>query len=322
MIDFPFGLQGVILALAWFFVVNLMACAATMALARRHERRRMQLSAAQWFSLRMLPASSAFVFVLAIFIPSYWRFEPREAIEAVDLTLTLCAIAAVATLAMAVYRGASAWIAAVLRTRAWMRGARPLALPGTTIPAFEIDSDAPVLALAGILRPRLLVTRALIDVLTREELAASVAHEIGHWGALDNLKRLVMRAAPDLFGATASARTIERGWAVASEHSADRIASDGQPTSRCALASALVKVARLTPVPRPLTEPISTLVGGGDIASRVRTLLDDGASTVALPPARAAWLRAGTASLALAVVYPPMLRVAHVATEALVHFLP
>lgn len=322
MIDFPFGLQGVILGLAWFFVVNLSACAATMALVRRHERRRMHLSAAQWFSLRMLPASSAFVFVLAIFVPSYWQFEPREAIEAVDLTLTLCAIAAVATLAMAVYRGVSAWIAAVLRTRAWMRTARPLALPGTTIPAFEVDSDAPVLALAGIFRPRLLVTRALIDALTREELAASVAHEIGHWSELDNLKRLVMRAAPDLFGASACARAIEREWAAASEHSADRIASDGQPASRCALASALVKVARLTPVPRPLTEPISTLVGGGDIASRVRTLLDDGASPVAMPRPRAGWLRAGAAGLALAVVYTPMLRVAHMATEALVHFLP
>jgi Zn-dependent protease with chaperone function len=322
MIDSPFGMQGVILALAWFFVVNLSACVATMALIHRYERRRMRLSAGQWFSLRMLPASSAFAFVLAIFVPSYWQFEPGEAVEAVDLTLTLCAIAAAATLGRAASRGVSAWSAAVVRTRAWMRTARPLALPGTTIPAFEVDSDAPMLALAGIFRPRLLVTRALIDALTREELTASVAHEIGHWDALDNLKRLVMRAAPDLFGATASARTIERGWAAASEHSADRIASDGQQASRCALASALVKVARLTPVPRPLGEPISTLVGGGDIASRVRTLLDDGASQAAATGARAGWLRAGIVGAVIVVIYTPMLRVAHMATEALVHFLP
>lgn len=322
MIESSFGVQAVILAFAWFFVVNLLACVATVALMRRYERRRVKLSAGQWFSLRMLPASSAFAFVLAIFVPSYWQFEPREAVEAVDLTLTLCAIGSVATLAMAAYRGVSAWGAAGLRTRAWMRTSRPLALPGTTIPAFEVDSDAPVLALAGIVRPRLLVTRALIDALTREELAASVAHEIGHWDALDNLKRLVMRAAPDLFGATASAHTIERGWAAASEHSADRLASDGQPASRCALASALVKVARLTPVAPPLTEPISTLIGGGDIASRVRSLLDDSARSDVVPGAHHRWLIAGTAAVALAGTYTPMLRAAHMATEALVHFLP
>jgi hypothetical protein len=322
MIDSPFGLQGVILAFAWFFVVNLLACVATIAISRRQERRRTDLSPGKWFALRMLPAASAFVFVTAIFVPSYWRYEPREAIEALDLTLTLCAVAAIAALAMAAYRGVTVWLAAVLRTRAWMRTARPLVLPGTTIPAFEIEEGAPVLALAGVLRPRLLVTRALLDALTREELAASVAHEIGHSHAGDNLKRLLMRAAPDLFGATSSARALERRWAKASEHRADRIASDDQPAVRCALASALVKVARLTPVPRPLAEPISTLVGGGDIASRVRSLLDDGARSDAAPGARSRWLVVGTAGVALAAAYTPMLRAAHMATEALVHLLP
>ena len=34
-------------------------------------------------------------------------------------------------------------------------------------------------------------------------------------------------------------------------------------------------MAKLTRVPRPIGEPISTLVDGGDIASRVKRLLDD-----------------------------------------------
>ena len=65
----------------------------------------------------------------------------------------------------------------------WMRrasaGARRHAMP-----AFAIDADAPVMALVGVLRPRLLITRRCIDALTDEELAASVAHELGHWRAL------------------------------------------------------------------------------------------------------------------------------------------
>src|SRR5206468_11663090 len=60
-----------------------------------------------------------------------------------------------------------------------------------------IDVDAPLMALAGIWRPRLIVARGLVDALTPEELAASVAHEAGHQRSRDNLKRLVMRAVPD-----------------------------------------------------------------------------------------------------------------------------
>src|SRR4029079_11587103 len=44
---------------------------------------------------------------------------------------------------------------------------------------------------------------------------------------------------------------------------------------------ALLKVARLTPCALPTAEPISTLVGGGDIASRVRSLVDDAADASA-----------------------------------------
>ena len=79
-----------------------------------------------------------------------------------------------------------------------MRAGRPLALADTSMPAYAIDTDAPVMALVGVLRPRLLITRPVLEALTDEELRASVAHELGHWRAWDNLKRLAMRAAPDL----------------------------------------------------------------------------------------------------------------------------
>lgn len=45
-------------------------------------------------------------------------------------------------------------------------------------------------ARGGILRPRLLITRPVLDALTDEELRACVAHELGHSRGWDNLKRL------------------------------------------------------------------------------------------------------------------------------------
>ena len=72
-VSFPFALQGATLAFAWFFVVNLLACAVVTAIARRQAERRSEPSPGMWFALRVLPAASAFGFALLIFVPSYWR---------------------------------------------------------------------------------------------------------------------------------------------------------------------------------------------------------------------------------------------------------
>src|SRR5262249_49820353 len=103
-------------------------------------------------------------------------------------------------------------------------------------------------------------------------------------------------------------------------HMADHMAVAGAE-ARCALASALVKVARLTPAGSTSAEPISTLIGGGEIASRVRELLDDRP----MAKSRAGAIlgsAAGAAGASLAVHYAPILRAVHEVTEVLVHTLP
>jgi Peptidase family M48 len=179
------------------------------------------------------------------------------------------------------------------------------------------------MALVGVVRPRLLVTRGLLEALAPEELLASVAHELGHRRGWDNLKRLAMRAAPDILAPTSVARDIERRWASASERTADHLAGDDGAT-RCALASALVKVARLMPPVTPVTEPICTLVGGGDIASRVERLLDDRLVADAARSRPSRWGIAVTLLAASLVVlgYAPLVRAVHDATELLVRSLP
>ncbi|OLE81541.1 MAG: hypothetical protein AUF76_12695 [Acidobacteria bacterium 13_1_20CM_2_65_9] len=293
-----FLLHGATLTLACFVAVNVLLSALVVWIARREPRTD---SPAFWFGLRVLPAAVAAAFVSTVFVPSYWRYEPREFVEGFDVTLTMSALAALVLLGAGAARGVSAWAG---------------------LPAFAIDAQAPIMALVGVWRPRLLVTRRLIDALTDEELAASVAHELGHSRAWDNLKRLAMRAAPDLLAPTASARAIERRWASAAEHAADRMCGHATPTVRCALASALVKVARLTPPEPMIAEPISTLIGGGEIASRVRVLLDDGVATPVRRRRPLRWLCAAMALAAIAASYGPLLRTVHELTEVLVYALP
>jgi Zn-dependent protease with chaperone function len=323
MTALPYLLHGTTLALAWFILLNV---ATSVVVAIVSARQASVSGTSTWYqspafclALRLSPAVLSVLFVAVLFLPSYWRYEPREFVEGFDVSLTTLAIAATVIIGSAVARGVTAWRRAARRTAGWMRAARPLALTGISMPAFAIDTDAPIMALVGVLRPRLLITQPVLDALTDEELSAAVAHELGHRRALDNLKRLAMRAAPDLLSATRVARALERRWAVASEHAADRGAGDGD-RARCALAAALVKVARLTPPVTPIGEPISALVDGGDITSRVQRLLDDA------PTARrgrtARWLAPAIALSTLILTYTPLLRTVHAVTEILVNSLP
>jgi beta-lactamase regulating signal transducer with metallopeptidase domain len=325
---FLFLIHGLTLALVWFLGVNGAATLLVFSIAGRVTRQGQVRTPGFWFGLRLLPAAASIGLVAAVFLPSYWTYEPRDYAEGFDVTLAAAALVALVVGVCAVARGTAALAQASNRARAWRQIGHPLTLAGTTMRAFEIDADAPIVALVGVLRPRLFLTRNVLGALTGEELAASVAHELGHWRALDNLKRLAMRAAPDLLGMTSVASDLERRWATASEHVADRDACERVSVAdrarvRCALASAIVKVARMTPSMAPTAEPISTLVAGGDIASRVRSLLDDGTPPVVATP-RSRRLRVGVvvAAAAVAFGYVPLLRTVHLATEILVRTLP
>ena len=322
----PFLLHGLTLALVWFLGVNAAATLAVVALAAWSTRQDHIRSPRFWLCLRLLPAAVSIVVVVAVFLPSYWKYEPRDYSEGFNFTLEAAALVAFTLVACAVARGAAAWVRASNRARAWLRKAQPLILPGTPLPAFAVEAEAPIVALVGVLRPRLFITRSVVDALTEEELAASLGHEFGHWQALDNLKRLAMRTAPDCLAGTTVARDLEQRWAASAERRADRHACESDNVTdrgraRCALASAIVKVARMAPPMAATTEPISTLVDGGDIALRVRSLLDD-AAPPAGPRSRRPWIGAGVAVAALAVGYASLLKVVHLATEIVVHFLP
>jgi Peptidase family M48 len=319
MTALPYLLHGTTLALAWLLLCNVVSTAVVATAAALLTRRSRAGTPGFWLALRLTPAALSIAFVTLVFLPSYWRYEPREFVEGFDVSLTALALLAVAVLGTAAARGVTAWRRAQRRTQDWLRAGRPLALADTSMPAYAIDTDAPVMALVGVLRPRLLITRPVLEALTDEELRASVAHELGHQRAWDNLKRLAMRAAPDLFFATGAARALERRWAAAAERVADRRAGDSD-RERCALASALVKVARLTPPVNAAADPISALVDGGDITARVECLLDDAPSAATRRPAR--WLALAIPATAFAVGYTPLLRVVHGVTEILVNSLP
>jgi Zn-dependent protease with chaperone function len=333
-------LYGAALAFTWFLALHVSLSLVVAALSPRVSSGiaecAPEMRARILLALRLLPAAASIVFVICVFVPSFWTLEPRDFDEAFGITTTTFAAAAVALLVTAACRGASALREAAERSRAWLEHATPMALAGAPAPAYCLDTRIAAMTLVGVIRPKLLVTRRLIEALTAEELRAAVEHEAGHLSSWDNLKRLAMRATPDALSLLlATNRRLEHGWALAAEQAADaRAARDSN--AGLALASALVKVARMTPVDapprlpgrglrgdRPLGALASPLIGGDAIASRVERLMN-GSPNRPLPRRRrlTCWMAGAGTLLALAAGYAPLLQAVHRISEVVVHALP
>src|SRR5262245_11581342 len=168
-----------VLAFAVFFLLNgligLLMRAAAPLVIRQAERMRPEGATRLLFVLRLLPAVLATAVVLGMCVPAYLWLEPKELIEehAGWSVLLLAAL------------GAGLWLDAMVRAvRAWTRSARltsecvrraktiqPSGVPGDVL---VMDGAAPVLALVGVLHPRIVVSTRVLDELAPEQLQAAL----------------------------------------------------------------------------------------------------------------------------------------------------
>jgi hypothetical protein len=132
-----------------------------------------------------------------------------------------------------------------------------------------------------------------------------------------------MFCAPDVFGWSRAARRLEDRWQAEAECQADANAVMGDETRAIVLASALVKIARLTGrrlalqspawsafhVPTLLEVRVMRLVGGGPSAAAARGLIWFSDAALAIGVLACVWL--------LDLSYP-----LHQVTEAMVTHLP
>lgn len=252
----PYFARLACLSLAAFFAIHFSLSALIALGAPRLIRRIIRdaspgFAARLLFALRIAPAALAFVCVLALCVPSYLLLEPEFAEEEVGWLCGAAALCAVAGWALSLRRASRA-LRAANRFEA----------------AFTAHKERPMLAMAGFMRPRLLVSERLRAAFTADQLDAALRHEEAHWAARDNLKRLAMLAVPGL-----GARAIESAWAEQAEQAADDAAIGGDPARAVALASALVALARMGSS-GPKTALVCSLSGErGGLAARVDRLL-------------------------------------------------
>ena len=270
------------------------------------------------FRLRILPAAVA-VAAMAQGILSFVVFEPRSEQEAIGVVLMALAAFGVALYALATARWARVTMATNRVLRTWMRTATPLTLPGVDVPSFAIDVAFPVVAVVGILRPRVVVARQVLAHSSPAELRAIVAHERRHLENRDNTRRAIMACLPDPLSITHFGQSLTARWHEAAEQAADDAADEDSPNGRCDLAAALLNVARLSAGQPAVCLPASALYRGEDLERRVRRLVA-GPAPPPLPSAPLLHRLAGSASLLIAGGLA--LRAMHEVVEAAVTYLP
>lgn len=258
--------SSVLLGLAWFTVVNLGASAAACAAASFRAVRETHRSSFL-LALRLAPAILSILFVAGVFLPAHAGLEQNNGDERFGAVIWLLAACGAAMLASSAWRVIRAvrvwreWQAAFCHAAERHAGHDIVTIPGL-----------PGVSLAGLFRTTIIIGADVREALTSEELDVAVAHEAAHLRSRDNLKRLAMVAAPDVFRLTPMAAWVEQQWRAAVECAADAHAVGGDSARAVTLASALVKVARLSTPAMP--SPVwSTFYEGALIEFRVRRLV-------------------------------------------------
>ena len=233
-------------------------------------------------ALRLAPVVVA-VLACVVTLLAFVRHEPRATVETPGGILIAGAAAAIALAVMGLWR-------LIVRCRATSRFLRTVArtatrvtVPGASLPVWRVDAAFPLVALAGIWRPHVLIARCVLDQIPENELQVILTHEIAHARRHDNLVRLLLTGLPDVLSLVQPRAGIERAWHETAEDAADDLATGDDAQRRVCLASGLVRVARMAGQHVAPAVPLFAFHEGESVARRVRRLLD-AAQPRSLPP--------------------------------------
>jgi len=232
-----FAARSAIVCLAFFGVMySTLSCVVASGWWTLRRARRMKAleSAVLLFGLRIFPLVASTLVAIFLTLPSFWLME-RRSFDEDAATFLLAGFALILLIA-----GAARMLRAQSQTSQavteWLRNFGPDT--EGTIAAMSAEKGAPALMLVGVCRPKVMVSDAAMAVLSDNELRVAIRHELGHRRSWDNLKKLLINAAP-----FPGMRGIERAWHEAAELAADDAAVETRQDA-LDLASALIKLFR------------------------------------------------------------------------------
>jgi Zn-dependent protease with chaperone function len=301
--------------LAAYGLFNVLLSAAVV-LAWRAGLRRHLTHAAAVLSARVLPAAGSATLVLTVVLPAFVLYEPRHAHDEPGPLLVISALFTLLVVLDGARRGWRAWWA----TRTLVRSSSQPQVTGPAAGGGEvtvIDVEEPLVGVVGGWKQRIVAAPCVAAACDHEEFRQVLAHEAAHMDSRDNLKLLMLLTMPDALAWLPTGRALTEHWRAVTELEADERASGADPRKRVALASALIKVARLSiasGLPRRATRVGSHFSG---IEHRVRRLLAP--ASIAIHPAFPA-RRLLTCALLVPLLAVPLYASVHRLIEVLVAF--
>ena len=264
--------------------------------------------------IRLLPALGSAALVLTIVLPAFLLYEPPHAHDRPGPLLVTSALFTLLVLGAGARRGWRAWRA----TRDLARVSQPHATHPSAAGAdvTVLDIEEPLVGVIGGWRQRIVAAQCVAAACDHEEFHQVLAHEAAHMDARDNLKLLMLLMTPDALAWLPAGSALTEHWRAAAELEADERASGCDPRKRVALASALIKVARLSLArgrPRRAARPGPALSG---VEHRVRRLLAPAPAMHRGFPGR----RVLTCALLVPLLAVPLYASVHRLIEALVAF--
>lgn len=325
--NLPYTMRLLCLCCASFFMIHLaLAWAARLSAgtALRIAEHLKPSSAARFlFVLRMSPLVLTLFAVLAFCIPSYLWLEPEATGEKVGFFCVFTALLGVTIWVLSLWRVTGAVRGTNRYLHECERHGRKINVRGADSPAWLLADKVPVLAVAGVLRPQLVISRPVLRGLSSEQREAALSHERAHCASADNLKRFLILLAPEALPFLPTFRSLDRGWSKFTEWAADDQASAGDPQRALSLAAALVRVAKMGSRPRMGYLSCSLVGGNQELSDRVDRLLRPQPKPAKPVREVVAFLSSVTAlsgsAVAVMVIWPGSLSLVHQALERLVH---
>jgi hypothetical protein len=275
---------------------------------------RMRSTSNDLLAMRLLPTGGAALLTLTVVLPAFLIYEPAHELEEVGPFLVALVLLALVTAGAGIVRG---W-RACLAGRTLLRNCGPPNrwFMGDGQKVDLIDIPEPIVAVVGGWRPRIFAAKHVLGACSQEEFREVLAHEAAHVSSRDNLKLFLLVVSPDALAWLPCGATLTASWRAAAEFEADEHATGSNPRKRVALASALIKVARLSTGTKSPLPVLSMPVALDGVEARVRQLLSPSPNT-----ARTTTIKSLIACASLVpVIAVPLYGLVHLFIEALVAF--
>jgi beta-lactamase regulating signal transducer with metallopeptidase domain len=228
-----------------------------------------------YFAIPIAPRVVALVCALLVVAPQYIRKETNPLQERVGTTCVIGALAVAMLYLYGIFRTAQLLFR---ERRLRISDSSSIVLTGG-MQVHVIEHTQPLLAVTGILAPRIVISKHLLDnaEFSQDSLQIALAHENSHVFHRDNLKHLVLASLS--FPRSERQRQLRR-WRYAAEIAADDDAVGGNSSRAILLAETLLVAARTIPQPRTSALSLGLRPHEEELNKRIDRLLRDD-STIA-----------------------------------------